>query len=116
MNDREKLIEEAAKAAHESQRQKYRPHWESLAPYIQDAERGRIAAAWVVFEKARGEATFTPTDRYVVKRRRMFEGTEVTGVLTHPLSADAAISMLSSFNAEYQDPGNYYIEKWDEKS
>lgn len=54
-------------------------------------------------------------DRYVVKRRRTYDGVEVTSVVTHPLSASAALQALSDMNAEYQDPGNYYVEKWQEQ-
>lgn len=54
------------------------------------------------------------TARYVVKRRRTIDGVEVSSVLTPPIPADLAILQLQSFNAEYQDPGNYYIDKWQE--
>lgn len=54
--------------------------------------------------------------RYVVKRRRTYDGVEVTSVITSPMPADAAIAYLASFIADYQDPGNYYIEKWQESS
>lgn len=56
------------------------------------------------------------TDRYVVKRRRTIDGVEVTSVLTHPLSKPAALQHLADLNAEYQDPGNYCIEKWEERA
>ena len=55
------------------------------------------------------------TERWVVKRRRTYDGAEVTSVLTHPLSKPAALEHMADLNAEYQDPGNYYIEKWEEK-
>lgn len=55
----------------------------------------------------------TDTNLYVVKVRRTIDGVEVTSVLTHPMNAETAIEQLASFNAEYQDPGNYYIEKWE---
>lgn len=55
----------------------------------------------------------TTDDRYVVKRRRTIDGTEVTSVLSHPLPRQAALERLADLNAEYQDPGNYYIEKWE---
>lgn len=55
------------------------------------------------------------TDRYVAKSRRFYDGTEVTSVLTHPISAPAALEELAHLQATYQDPGNYYIEKWREQ-
>lgn len=50
---------------------------------------------------------------YVVKRRRTIGDVEATSVLTHPLSKADALDRLNDLNAEYQNPGNYYIERWD---
>lgn len=56
------------------------------------------------------------SERYVVKRRRTYDGAEATSVLTNPMSHQTASQHLADLNAEYQDPGNYYIEKWEERA
>lgn len=55
------------------------------------------------------------TERYVVKRRADCGDRVVTSVLTKPLPKGDARQRLDDLNAEYQDPGNYYIEKWEER-
>lgn len=56
------------------------------------------------------------TERYVVKRRTDYGDRVVTSVLTPPLPMWAAAERLNELNAEYQEPGNYYIEKWEERA
>lgn len=56
------------------------------------------------------------TDLYVVKSRRTYNGVEATSVLSTPSDKETARKVLASFNERYQEPGNYYIEKWESKS
>jgi hypothetical protein len=55
------------------------------------------------------------SDLWVVKSRRIYDGVEITSVLTRPLARGFAEIALAEWNADYQNPGNYYIEKWEER-
>lgn len=50
--------------------------------------------------------------RWVVKSRRTYAGVERTSVLTQPMPLIQAMMCLADLKAEYQNPGNYYIERW----
>lgn len=56
------------------------------------------------------------TNRYAVKIRRFYNGTEATSVVMAPDTKEVAEAYMIELNAEYQSPGNYYIEKWETKS
>lgn len=51
---------------------------------------------------------------YVVKRRRTFGDVEVTSVITIPMQKAQALDRMNDLNTRYQNPGNYYIERWKE--
>lgn len=52
-------------------------------------------------------------DLYVVKVRRFYNGREATSVISAPAERDIAELALAELNDRYQDPGNYYIERWE---
>ena len=116
--NREELIEEAAKALTGLTDVEWEiataEGTEHLTGYFEAAER-----VLSVFEQAH-----TPTDpaeyehaaRYVVKRRTDYGDRVATSVLTQPLTKRAAMERLNSLKAECQNPGNYYIEKWEERA
>lgn len=56
------------------------------------------------------------SNRFVVKRRRLFDGVEVTSVVSSPMSRDDAAKQLAFLNEQYQTPGNYYVERWEPQS
>ncbi len=51
-------------------------------------------------------------DLWVVKSRRFYDGTEVISVLSAPAPKGIAALALAELNNGYQEPGNFYLERW----
>lgn len=57
----------------------------------------------------------TEAELWVVKRRVFIDGVEMTSVIMSPDLKHVAQAYVAELNRDYQDPGNYYIERWNKK-